>query len=381
MKITSKLPGTGTTIFTVMSALAVQHNAVNLGQGFPDFQMSEELIGLVNEAMLSGANQYAPMQGYSPLREAIAEKISKLYKTKVSPDSQITITPGGTYAIYTALTTILQPGDEVIIFEPAYDSYIPNVEVNGAIPVLIPLKFPDYSIDWNEVKKKISPKTKAIMLNSPHNPTGAVLSENDIEQLRSVVDGRNIFIISDEVYEHIIFDNIPHYSILRYPDLLERSFVCFSFGKVYHCTGWKLGYCVSSAELMKEYRKIHQFNAFTCHTPSQAGLSKFLSNETSYLSLAGFLQQKRDLFQELMKQTKFTPLTTHGSYFQCYKYDRISDEDDNAFAMRLTKEYGVVTIPVSAFYQSKKDDRVLRFCFAKKEETLEAAVERLAAIT
>jgi methionine aminotransferase len=381
MQINSKLPTAGTTIFTVMSALAAEHNAVNLGQGFPDYPMSEELITLVNEAMRSGFNQYAPMQGYMPLREAIAAKIAGLYKTAVDPAAQITITPGGTYAIYTALTAILEPGDEVIIFEPAYDSYIPNVEVNGAIPILIDLKFPDYNIDWDEVRKKINSRTKAIMLNSPHNPTGAVLNEKDIEELRSIVGGTNIFIISDEVYEHLIFDNIPHYSILRYPDLLERSFVCFSFGKVYHCTGWKLGYCVSEPELMKEFRKIHQFNCFTCHTPSQVGLSKFLSNATSYLSLGSFMEKKRNYFQELMKQTKFTPLKTHGSYFQCYKYDRISNEADKEFATRLTSEYGVATIPVSAFYKSQKDDKVIRFCFAKKNETLEAAVERLATIS
>ncbi|MER3498604.1 MAG: methionine aminotransferase [Chitinophagaceae bacterium] len=380
MQIQSKLPNAGTTIFTVMSALAAQHNAVNLGQGFPDFPMNEELIELVNQAMRNGFNQYAPMQGYLPLREAIAEKIEKLYQRKVSADSQITITPGGTYAIYTALTTILHPGDEVIIFEPAYDSYIPSVEVNGGVPVLIDLKFPDYTIDWEKVREKISDKTKAIVINSPHNPTGAVLSENDFQQLRKTVEGRNIFIVSDEVYEHLIFDNIPHQSLLKYPDLLERSFVCFSFGKVYHCTGWKLGYCVSSEPLMAEFRKIHQFNCFTCHTPSQIALSKFLSKEESYLSLAPFLQQKRDDFQSLMQQTRFTALPTYGSYFQCYKYDRISDEDDKGFAMRLTHEYGVATIPVSAFYQSKKDDKVIRFCFAKKNETLKAAVERLAKV-
>lgn len=257
MHIVSKLPNVGTTIFTVMSGLANQHNAINLGQGFPDYQMSDRLINKVNEVMKQGWNQYVPMQGYLPLRESIAEKVEYLYNSKISPGSQITITPGGTYAIYTALTTILQSGDEVIVFEPGYDSYIPNVEINGAIPVLIDLKFPDYKIDWDAVRKRISPKTKAILLNSPHNPTGAVIDERDIEELRSVVAGTNIYIISDEVYEHIIFDNIHHQSILRYPDLLERSFVCFSFGKTYNCTGWKLGYCVSSPESMVEFRKVH----------------------------------------------------------------------------------------------------------------------------
>ena len=276
LNITSKLPLVGTSIFTEMSALATEHNAVNLGQGFPDYPMNEELMSLVNKAMHSGFNQYTPMQGYTPLREVLAEKIESLYQTAIKPGSQITITPGGTYAIYTALTTVLQPGDEVIIFEPAYDSYIPNVEINGAVPVLINLQFPEYKIDWTEVRKKITPKTRMIMLNSPHNPTGAVLSEEDIVQLRSVVKDTNIIILSDEVYEHLVFDNILHQSILRYPDLLERSFVCFSFGKVYHCTGWKMGYCISSPGLMKEFRKVHQFNCFSCHSPSQVALSAFL---------------------------------------------------------------------------------------------------------
>lgn len=370
----------GTTIFTVMSALASEYNAVNLGQGFPDYSMSEELISLVNLAMRNGFNQYVPMQGYMPLREAIAEKTFFSYKAIIRPDTQITITPGGTYAIYTALTAVLQPGDEVIIFEPAYDSYIPNVEVNGAVPVLIDLKFPEYKIDWGEVRRKISPKTKMIMLNSPHNPTGSVLAENDINELRSIVRKTNIFICSDEVYEHLIFDNIPHQSILRYPDLVERSFICFSFGKVYHCTGWKLGYCISSPELMKEFRKIHQFNSFSCNTPSQVALSKFLSNRDSYLSLPLFMQQKRDYFVTLMKNTKFEMLRSSGSYFICAAYNRISDETDKDFSIRITKEYGVTTIPVSVFYKSGTDNRVVRFCFAKKNETLEAAVERLAKI-
>ena len=379
--IHSKLPQVGTSIFTVMSALATELKAVNLGQGFPDFPMSEELVLLVNDAMKNGFNQYAPMQGLISLREVLAEKVAGLYKTAISPDTQITITPGGTYAIYTALTTILQPGDEVIVFEPAYDSYIPNIEINGAVPVLIDLKFPEYKVDWKEVKQKITEKTRAIMINSPHNPTGSVLSEADIEQLRAVVKDTNIIIVSDEVYEHLIFDNIPHQSILRYPDLLERSFVCFSFGKVYHCTGWKLGYCISSPELMKEFRKVHQFNCFSCHTPSQAGLATYLKNKDSYLSLGPFLQQKRDYFQQLMQsQTKFTAMPSYGSYFQCYQYDRISTEADKDLSVRITKEYGIATIPVSAFYQSGKDNRVIRFCFAKKKETIDAAVERLAKI-
>ncbi len=378
--IHSKLPNVGTTIFTVMSALATEHHAVNLGQGFPDFPMSEELVALVNESMKQGYNQYSPMPGWLPLREAIAEKIAVLYNAMIDPDSEITITPGGTYAIYTALTTVLQPGDEVIIFEPAYDSYIPNVEINGAIPVLIDLKFPEYKIDWEEVKRKITPRTRMIMLNTPHNPTGAVLREDDIQELRSIVNGTQILILSDEVYEHLIFDKIPHESMLRYPDLRERSFVCFSFGKVYHCTGWKLGYCVAPAGFTKEFRKVHQFNCFACHTPSQVALASFLKNKDSYLLLGGELQQKRDYFQELMSHTRFTPLPSYGSYFQCYQYDRISNESDKDFSIRITKDYGIATIPVSAFYRSGKDDKVVRFCFAKKESTLAQAAERLSRI-
>lgn len=377
MLIRSKLPNVGTTIFTVMSALAAEYGAVNLGQGFPDYSMDEDLVSLVNEAMKAGFNQYVPMQGYLPLREAIAEKILFLYNNYIDPQTQITITSGGTYAIYTALTATLQPGDEVIVFEPAYDSYIPNVEINGAIPVPVNLKFPDYSIDWDEVRKRINPRTRMIMLNSPHNPTGAVLRAGDIDQLRSIVKDSNIIILSDEVYEHLIFDNIPHQSILRFPDLMERSFVCFSFGKIYHCTGWKLGYCVTSAEMMNEFRKVHQFNCFSCNSPTQVALASFLKNKESYLSLGVFMQQKRDYFQELMGQTRFTPLQSHGSYFQLYKYDRISNESEKNFSIRITKDYGVAAIPVSAFYQLGTDNKVVRFCFAKKNETLELAVERL----
>jgi methionine aminotransferase len=378
--VQSKLPNVGTTIFTVMSALATEYKAVNLGQGFPDFPMSSALTGLVNKAMNDGFNQYSPMPGWMPLREAIAEKVQYLYHTTINPDTEITITPGGTYAIFSAFTTILQPGDEVIVFEPAYDSYIPNIEINGAKAVTINLVYPDYHIDWEAVRIAINPKTKAIIINSPHNPTGSVITEKDIKELRKTVEGTNIFIISDEVYEHLIFDGIPHQSILRYPDLLQRSFVCFSFGKVYNCTGWKLGYCIAPPELMKEFRKVHQFNCFSCHTPTQVALAHFLKDKEAYLSLSGLMQEKRDYFTKLMKQTKFDMLDSHGSYFICAKYNRISEENDKDFAIRLTKEAGVATIPVSAFYHSGKDDKVLRFCFSKKEETLEQAVEKLVKI-
>lgn len=380
VQILSKLPGSDTSIFTVMSSLAVEHNAVNLGQGFPDFAMNDELIQLVNRAMQQGFNQYAPASGLPALRQVLAEKIEFLYNAVVNPDTQITITPGGTYAIYTALTSVLRPGDEVIVFEPAYDSYIPNIEVNGAVPVLIHLQFPGYQINWDEVRSKITSKTRMIILNSPHNPTGSVLSTHDITRLRGIVKDSNILILSDEVYEHLMFDNIPHQSMLRYPDLLERSFVCFSFGKVFHCTGWKLGYCVASPEFTKEFRKIHQFNCFSCNAPTQVALAEYLKKRDAYLSLGSFMQQKRDYFQQLMQQTRFTPLPSYGSYFQVYQYDRISDENDKDFAIRLTKNYGVVTIPVSAFYQSGKDNKVVRFCFAKNNDTLEKAVKKLQAV-
>ncbi len=378
----SKLPDTGTTIFTVMSQLAVEYNAINLGQGFPDFMMSEGLIAVVNAAMQKGYNQYVHMCGLPLLREKIADKVQKLYHTAADAETQITVTPGGTYAIYTALTSILEKDDEVIVFEPAYDSYIPNIIINGAKPVLIQLQYPDYSIPWQEVKEKITAKTKAIIINSPHNPTGAVINENDIEQLRAIIhNNSNIFIISDEVYEHLIFDNLPHLSMLRYPDLLEKSFVCFSFGKTYNCTGWKIGYCIASPALMKEFRKVHQFNCFSCNSFVQYGLAAFLDNEDAYLSLGKFIQHKRDYFQNLMKATRFKSMPSYGSYFQCYSYKDFSDEDDMQLAIRLTKEYGVTTVPLSSFYQSKKDDKVLRFCFAKKEETLKEAASRLKKIS
>lgn len=380
VSIHSKLPDVGTTIFTVMSQLAVQHNAVNLGQGFPDFPMNSTLHELVAKAMRDGFNQYVHMNGYPLLRQKLAAKVKHLYGTAIDAETDITITPGGTYAIYTALTTVLQPGGEVIVFEPAYDSYIPNIEINGAIAVRIALNYPDYSIPWEEVKQKITPRTRMIMINSPHNPTGAVLSASDIQNLSAVVEGTNIMILSDEVYEHLIFDGLTHESILRYPELLKRSFVCFSFGKTYHCTGWKIGYCISSPELMKEFRKVHQFNCFTCDTPKQIALATYLDDTNAYLELGSQIQQKRDYFRKQMEQTPFVCIPSHGSYFECYSYAAISDEADMTFAKRLTTEYGVATIPVSAFYKDGKDDKVIRFCFAKQESTLDKAIEKLLTI-
>ena len=375
--IRSKLPNVTSTIFTIMSSLALENKAINLGQGFPDYPMNNELIDLVTKAMEDGHNQYVHMNGLPALREAIAGKIFKLYQQTINPADEITVTPGGTYAIYTALTTVLQPGDEVIVLEPAYDSYIPNIEINGAIPILVPLTYPGYHINWELVKSKLSSRTKMIMINSPHNPTGSVLSREDMETLQALVKDTNIFILSDEVYEHLIFDGIQHQSILRYPDLFERSFVCFSFGKVYNCTGWKLGYCVAPPGMMSEFRKVHQFNSFTCNSPVQFALADFLKNESHYLTLGVEMQKKRDHFQELMSRTRFVPQISHGSYFQLYSYAGISSESEKDFAIRLTRDVGVATIPVSAFYKNGKDDKVLRFCFSKKEKTLEMAVERL----
>jgi methionine aminotransferase len=360
-----------------MSVLAQQHGAINLGQGFPDFEMSPRLTSLVNEAMQQGHNQYAHTNGLLALRESLAEKVSNLYGNFISAHEEITIAPGGTYAIYTALTSILQPGDEVIIFEPAYDSYVPNIGINGAIAVPVSLNFPGYNIDWELVKTKITAKTKAILINSPHNPTGALLKEEDIQALTALVEGTGIFIVSDEVYEHLVFDGKEHLSILKYPELYQRSFVCFSFGKTYHCTGWKLGYCMAPPALMKEFRKVHQFNCFSCFSPAQFALAIFLKDENEYKGLGKFIQQKRDYFIEAMKATKFRPLPSYGSYFQLYSYAGISEENEKDFAIKLIKEHGVASIPVSAFYQVPQDNKVLRFCFAKKETTLREAAQRL----
>ena len=375
--IISKLPTVGTTIFTEINTLAAAHNAINLGQGFPDFMMDPQLIALVNEAMQAGHNQYTHMNGLPQLRQALSQKMEFLYGAAIDSDTEITITPGGTYAIYTALTTILHQGDEVIVFEPAYDSYIPTILLNGAVPVLIPLQYPSYQIDWELVKSSITSRTRLIILNNPHNPTGSILNANDIDQLRAIIKDTDIFILSDEVYEHLIFDNKKHESILRYPDLLERSFVCFSFGKTYHCTGWKLGYAVAPALLMKEFRKVHQFNSFSCNTPVQYGLAKFLAQKSNYLNLGEEVQQKRDYFKNLMQHTKFRPLASYGSYFQLYNYAAISAESERNFCIRLIKEYGVATIPVSAFYNEPVNNNVVRFCFVKTADTLDRAVERL----
>jgi methionine aminotransferase len=363
-----------------MSALAASHKAINLSQGFPDYDCSDELKALVNQAMADGHNQYAPMPGLPALKSAIAQKIQSLYQQSINADTEITITPGGTYAIFTAIATCIGPGDEVIVFEPAYDSYIPNILVNGGVPVRISLVYPDYHIDWDEVRSKITARTKMIIVNTPHNPTASILKASDLKELERLVEEFNLIILSDEVYEHLIYDGASHESILRYPAVYRNSFVTFSFGKVFHNTGWKMGYCIAPEHLMNEYRKVHQFLCFSVNTPMQYGLAKFLEQPSHYLELPEFFQNKRDLFLDLMKGSRFTPLHSSGSYFQLMKYDRISEEADKDFVIRLTKEAGVAAIPVSAFYQDGKDDKVIRFCFAKKDETLRAAAERLCKI-
>ena len=375
--IHSKLPNIGTNIFTSMSALAVQHKAINLGQGFPDYDMNPQLIELVNKAMKDGYNQYTHSNGLPLLREVIAQKIKTLYHASIHATHEITITPGGTYAIYTALTAILQPGDEVIVYEPAYDCYIPAIELCGATAITIPLTPTHYNIDKAATRQSITKRTKAIIINSPHNPTGTVLAEADIEFLKEITANTNLFIISDEVYEHLTFDNKKHLSILKYPELYERAFVSFSLGKVYNCTGWKIGYCIAPPLYSAEFRKVHQFNVFTVNSAVQHALASFMQIESEYLAVGVQLQAKRDYLLSLMRHTKFEPITSHGSYFQMYSYKNISQLSEHDMAIKLVKEAGVATIPVSAFYSKPVNNQVLRFCFAKKESTLEAAVEKL----
>jgi methionine aminotransferase len=375
--VVSKLPQMGTTIFTVMSALASELGAVNLSQGFPDYETSPELIELVNRAMKNGYNQYAPMAGVMMLREEISKKTEKLYGAYYNPDTEITITAGGTQAIYTAITTVIHPNDEVIIFEPAFDCYAPAIKIAGGIVKSLELDPPDYKINWDMVKRLVNSRTKMIILNSPHNPTATILHQNDIEELSAIVRNQDILILSDEVYEHLIYDGETHHSMARYPELRQRSFIVASFGKPFHATGWKVGYCMAPAYLMNEFRKVHQFLVFCINAPMQVGIAEFLKNEENYLGLKDFFQQKRDYFREALKSSRFELLSCYGSYFQSVRYSRISDEKDADLAIRLTKEIGVASIPVSAFYNMGTDHHVLRFCFAKRQETLDKAVDRL----
>jgi methionine aminotransferase len=377
ISIQSKLPGVGTTIFSVMSKLADEYKAINLSQGFPDYPCDPKLISEVTKAMEKGFNQYAPMPGLPVLRQLIAEKVYNLYGASYDPDTEVTVTAGGTQAIFTALSTCINPGDEVIIFEPAYDSYAPAVKLLGGLVKPYELAPPDYEIDWEMVKKLFSANTKMIILNSPQNPTGCILSEKDIKALIRLTRNTDILILSDEVYEHIIFDGQVHHSIALYPELRERSLIAASFGKLLHTTGWKLGYCLAPEILMKEFRKVHQFNVFSVNTPMQLGIANYLKDPSNYLGLSAFFQEKRDLFRSLLGETKFKLLPCNGSYFQCASYAHLNNEKDSEMAISLVKDYGVASIPVSAFYTKHTDHKVLRFCFAKKQETLEKAVQRL----
>ncbi len=375
--IKSKLPQAGTTIFTVMSALANEHKAINLSQGFPDFLCTEELMRKVDEYVRKGFNQYAPMPGLLSLRERIAEKVLSLHNCNINPDTEITITPGGTEAIYAAITAVIEENDEVIVFEPAYDSYAPAIELCKGIPKYIKLEAPDYKIPWEQVKKSITNRTRMIMINTPHNPTGSVLTKSDMQQLERIIRETNIIILSDEVYEHIIYDGLQHESVLRYPGLAERSFVVYSFGKTYHNTGWKMGYCIAPAELMKEFRKVHQYIVFSVNTPYQYAFEEIMRNKNLYLALSGFYQEKRDYFCNMLKQTRFQFKPASGSYFQLVSYKGMSNEKDTDYAVRLTKDVKVASVPISVFYSKPYDQKMLRFCFAKKKDTLDAAIERL----
>ena len=380
IKLTSKLPNIGVTIFTVMSKLASDAGAINLSQGFPDFDVSAELRSLVAKYMALGHNQYAPMQGVPALRQRIAEKTKELYGALYDPDTEITVTSGATEALFSAIACVVRTGDEVILFEPAYDAYAPDVELAGGVPVYVQLKYPDYHIDWNEVKDKITPKTRMLILNSPHNPTGAILGREDMRALIDIVDDTDILIVSDEVYEHIVFDGQRHESMIRYPELAARSFVISSFGKTYHTTGWKLGYCLAPKELTLEFQRVHQFITFASHTPTQYAYAEFMEQKEKYLTLPDFYQKKRDMFLSLIQSSRFRPLPCKGTYFQMLSYDAISNEKDVDFARRLTVEHKVAAIPPSVFYIGGDDHKVLRFCFAKKEETLMAAAEKLCRI-
>jgi len=374
----SKLPHVGTTIFTVMSRLAVEHGAINLAQGFPDFPCDPALVELVSQAMRSGYNQYAPMEGVVALRERIAEKTEQCYGFAPDPITEITVTSGATEAIFAAIAAVVHPGDEVIVLEPCYDSYLPAIELSGGKAITIPLRPEDYSIDWNQVKAAVNDRTRLLMINSPHNPTAAVLKSADLQELKRIVAGTNILILSDEVYEHILFDGQAHQSILTDPQLRERSFVISSFGKTFHATGWKTGYCIAPAWLSRELRKVHQFLTFAGFTPVQVALAAYLKEPTHYQTLPNFYQKKRDYFAKLMQATPFRLLPSHGTYFQLASIAHLTDQPDTDFTLHLTKEAGVATIPVSVFYRDHTDQRVVRFCFAKKEETIEKAVERLA---
>jgi len=375
MQILSKLPQAGTTIFTTMSALAREHQAINLSQGFPDFECSIELKEAANKYINAGFNQYAPMPGTIELRERVAEIISESYGENFHPDTEITITAGATQAIYTAIAAFIHAGDEVIVFEPAYDCYVPTLLVHGAVPVYSTLVAPHFKINWEDVRSKISSKTKAIIINSPHNPSGTIISKEDLLELEKIVAGKNILVISDEVYEHMVFDGALHQSVCRSKILKEQSIIVSSFGKTVHTTGWKIGYVAAPKTLMTEFRKIHQFLVFVVNHPLQLALADFLKIKSNYNELKNFYEKKRDLFLSLTKSSRLVPLKTSGTYFQLMDYSAVTDELDTDLAIRLTKEHKLATIPLSVFYNNNTSVKLLRFCFAKKDETLEKAAE------
>lgn len=380
MKHKSKLPNVSTTIFTVMSALANEHNALNLSQGFPNYPSSKKLNDLVINAMNNGFNQYAPMPGNLELRIAISNKYQLLYNNTYHPEKEITVTAGATQAIYTIISAFINRDDEVIIFKPAYDCYEPAIEINGGKTVAIQLSAPEYKVDWNSFEKKISSKTKMIIINSPHNPSGTIWSKEDMLQLQKLTKDTNIIVLSDEVYEHIVFDNEQHQSACLFRDLKLRSFITASFGKTFHNTGWKIGYCCAPEYLMEEFRKVHQFNVFSVNHPAQKGIADYMQDAETYMGLNTFFQHKRDLFLSLISESRFKFEPSKGTYFQVLDYSEITDEYDVDFAKRLTKEFKIASIPLSVFNEKNKDDNVLRFCFAKTEETLIKAAEILCKI-
>lgn len=374
----SKLPDVGVTIFTVMSALAAEHGAINLAQGFPDFECDPALSALVSRHMQEGRNQYAPMTGVASLRRAIAAKYQALYGASYDADTEVTVTSGATEALFDAVMAFVQTGDEVIVFEPCYDAYVPAIRLAGGRPVFVRMQYPSYRIDWDEFRRALTPRTRMVIVNTPHNPSGTVWGRNDVAAFASALDGSDVLVLSDEVYEHIVFDGVPHLSFAREDGLCERSLVVGSFGKTFHTTGWKIGYCVAPAGLSHEFRKVHQFVTFTSNTPTQHAIADYLANAESYLRLPSFYQDKRDAFLRLLEGSRWKPLPSQGSYFQLLDYAAITDEPDRAFAMRLTTEHGVAAIPTAAFLHATEAPPVLRFCFAKRSETLARAAERLA---
>lgn len=375
--IPSKLPNVGTTIFSVMSSLAARYGAVNLSQGFPDFDCDEVLKDLVVSNLRMGHNQYAPMPGIRQLREVLSEKVRRLYEVEVDPETEVTVTAGATQALFTAISAFVRPGDEVVLIEPAYDSYRPAIELNGGRVVAYELTAPDYSISWEDFARLISPHTRMVLINSPHNPTGRVLSREDLEALQGILEGTSVVLLSDEVYEHLVFDGQEHQSVLRFPGLFQRSLATFSFGKTFHNTGWKTGYCIGPEPLMREFRKVHQYNVFSVHTPTQYALAEYLQDPGVYAGLADFYQRKRDYFLKILEKSPFEILPCGGTYFQLVRYQSFSNLPDIEFTEWLTREAGIAAIPVSVFYESRRDDRVIRFCFAKTEQLLNQAAEKL----